>query len=132
MAGPLASPELRALWGGRMNPHNDFLRFGAELGLVGLGLFLWILVAAGRRIWKALQEIRDVRLGGLAGGLVAFLVTSLVSNPLMVREVSYVFWIALGLAVGHSARLQASRDVSEEVMSRLPNHGAVSPDFGGL
>jgi hypothetical protein len=117
VAGPLASPELRALWGGRMNPHNDFLRFGAELGLVGLGLFLWILVAAGRRIWKALQETRDVRLGGLAGGLVAFLVTSLVSNPLMVREVSYVFWIALGLAVGHSARLQASRDVSEEVMS---------------
>ena len=39
------------------------------------------------------------------------------SNPLMVREVSYVFWIALGLAVGQSARLQASRDVSEEVMS---------------
>lgn len=116
-AGSHASPELRALWQGRLNPHNDFLRFGAELGLVGLGLFLWILAGAGRRTWEALQRTRDARLAGLAGGLIAFLVTSLVSNPLMVREVSYVFWIALGLAVGHSARLQAPRDVPEEVMS---------------
>jgi O-antigen ligase len=117
LAGDLASPELHALWAGRMNPHNDFLRFGAELGLLGLGLFLWILAAAGRRTWEALRRTRDARLAGLAGGLVAFLVTSLVSNPLMVRDVSYVFWIALGLAVGQSARLQAPNDVPEKVMS---------------
>jgi O-antigen ligase len=110
LAWGIASPELRYLWPGRMNPHNDFLRFGAELGLLGLGFFLWILGAAGRRIWLALREARDARLAGLAGGLVAFLVTSMVSNPLMLREVSYVFWIALGLAAGHAARLQASAD----------------------
>ncbi len=103
-----------------MNPHNDFLRFGAELGLVGLALFLWILAGAGRRTWEALRRTRDARLAGLAAGLVAFLVTSLVSNPLMVREVSYVFWMALGLAVGHSARLQVPRDVPEEVVSGSP------------
>ena len=116
MAGEFASPELRALWQGRMNPHNDFLRFGAELGLVGLSLFMWILVGAGRRTWAALKGTRDVRLAGVAAGLVAFLVTSFVSNPLMVREVSYVFWIALGLAVGHSASLQA-RQVPEGATS---------------
>jgi uncharacterized membrane protein len=117
VAGPLASPTLRALWGGRMNPHNDFLRFGGELGLVGLGLFLWILIAAGKRVWEALRTTHDAQLGGLAGGLVAFLVTSLVSNPLMVREVSYVFWIALGLGVGNAARLRASHRMSEVVPS---------------
>jgi hypothetical protein len=102
VAGDYASPELRALWQGRLNPHNDFLRFAAELGLVGLVLFLWILFGASARIWHGLRR-RDARLAGVAGGLVAFLVTSLVSNPLMVREVSYVFWIALGLGVGHAA-----------------------------
>jgi hypothetical protein len=102
VAPAFASPTLRALWPGRMNPHNDFLRFGGELGLVGLVLFVWILGEAWRRIWKALQITPDVRLAGLAGGIVAFLVTSCVSNPLMVREVSYVFWIALGLAVGRA------------------------------
>ena len=117
LAGSYASPELHALWQGRMNPHNDFLRFGAELGLVGLGLFLWILAGAGRRTWAALTSTRDVRLAGLAAGLVAFLVTSLVSNPLMVREVSYVFWIALGLAAGHAASLETPRDVPAPAMS---------------
>jgi O-antigen ligase/polysaccharide polymerase Wzy-like membrane protein len=107
LAGGLASPELHALWSGRMNPHNDFLRFGAELGLAGLGLFLWILGAASRQIWQALRRTGDPRLAGLVAGLVAFLITSLISNPLMLREVSYVFWIALGLAAGHSAALQS-------------------------
>ena len=72
----------------RKNPHNDLLRFAAELGLVGLGLFLWILAVAGCTVWRGLGASRDARLAGLAGGIIAFLVTSMVSNPLMVREVS--------------------------------------------
>ncbi len=122
-----ATPEILAMWRGRLSPHNDFLRIGAELGLVGLGLFLWILVSAGRRMWVALRQTRDARLAGLAGGLGAFLVTSVASNPLVVRDVSYVFWIALGLAVGYSARLQsvtqsvgaAINDVQPAVQSRV-------------
>lgn len=103
LAGSHASPELHAMFPARLNPHNDFLRFGAELGLVGLGLFLWILADAGRRVYQALARENDARLAGLVGGLVAFLITGLVSNPLIVREVSYAFWIALGLAVGRSS-----------------------------
>jgi O-antigen ligase len=114
VAGPLASPELNALWPTRKNPHNDFLRFGGELGLVGLGLFLWILTAAAIRIRQALRSTGDGRLAGLVAGLVAFLITSLASNPLMLREVSYVFWIALGLAAGHSA---TPREHSERTAS---------------
>jgi hypothetical protein len=113
----LASPALRAQWPGRMNPHNDFLRFAAELGLIGLGFFMWILLAAGVRTLRAVMTTHDARLAGLAGGLLAFLVTSLVSNPLMVREVSYVFWIALGLAAGQSTALLMRRDVSDEAVS---------------
>ena len=112
LAGEFASPELRALWQGRMNPHNDFLRFGAELGLFGLGFFVWILAGASRRVWQALRKTGDVPLAGIAAGLVAFLVTSLFSNPLMVREVSYVFWMALGLAIGRSASLQAPAETT--------------------
>ncbi|MDQ3489247.1 MAG: O-antigen ligase family protein [Acidobacteriota bacterium] len=109
LAGGLASPDLHALFPARKNPHNDFLRFATELGLVGLALFLWILIAAARVIWRALRESRDARLAGLVGGIIVFLVTSMVSNPLMVREVSYVFWIALGLAVGRSTVIQSPR-----------------------
>jgi O-antigen ligase len=114
VVGAFASPELNALWSSRKNPHNDFLRVGAELGLVGLSMFLWILAAAGKRIWQALRISGDARLAGLAAGLVGFLITSLVSNPLMLREVSFAFWIALGLAAGHSASaIRAAGDISE-------------------
>jgi hypothetical protein len=109
VAGTVKSPLLEAAWASRRNPHNDFLRFAGELGLLGLGLFLWILASAAARIWQALRSSSDPHLAGLAAGLVAFLITSMVSNPLMLREVSYVFWIALGLAVGRSAALQTSR-----------------------
>ncbi len=114
VAGSVASPELNAMWRGRKNPHNDFLRIGAELGLIGLALFLWILTGAARRTWLLLQQTHDPRLAGLAGGLVAFLVTSLVSNPLMMRDVSYAFWIALGLAVGQSPPSPAARETQHD------------------
>ena len=101
-AGFKSSPELEALYPGRKNPHNDFLRIGAELGLLGLACLAGILVAAARPIWRRLAISGDVRLAGLVAGLAAFLTTSLVSDPLSLREVSYAFWIALGLAVGRS------------------------------
>lgn len=112
-AGSLASPTLNALWYGRKNPHNDFIRFGAELGVIGLGLFVWILLSAGRCVWRTLWATRDARYAGVAAGLLAFLITCVFSNPLMVHDVSYAFWITLGLAVGDGkATLQASHTQS--------------------
>lgn len=105
VAPQFTSPELQAMWQGAPNPHNDFLRIGSELGLIGMGLLIWIVVAAAIQIGTGLRATPDLRLAGLAGGLVAFLTTSLVSDPLSFREVSYAFWIALGLAVGHAAEL---------------------------
>lgn len=120
VAGAFASPELNALWNGRKNPHNDFLRVGAELGLVGLALFLWILTDAAKRIWQTLKNRGDARVAGLAAGLVAFLVTCLVSNPLMLRDVSFAFWIALGLATGQSAApVPAARELSAAAPTAL-------------
>ena len=124
LAASLASPDLHALFPTRKNPHNDFLRFATELGLLGLALFLWILLIAAREISRALRENRDARLAGLVGGIVAFFVTSMVSNPLMVREVSYVFWIALGLAVGRSTMVQAStRTTAVPTAAAAPSRG---------
>jgi O-antigen ligase/polysaccharide polymerase Wzy-like membrane protein len=108
VAGTVKSPLLDSAWSSRRNPHNDLLRFAGELGLIGLGLFVWILGSASARIWRALRGASDSLLTGLAAGLVAFFITSMVSNPLMLREVSYAFWIALGLAVGRSATLPSS------------------------
>src|SRR3954471_676300 len=44
VAANVTSPLLEVQWESRRNPHNDLLRFAGELGLLGLGLFLWILI----------------------------------------------------------------------------------------
>lgn len=122
VAGAVKSPLLDSAWSSRRNPHNDFLRFAGELGLVGLVLFVLILASAATAIWRGLQGASDPPLGGLAAGLVAFLITSLVSNPLMLREVSYVFWIALGLAVGRSAPFHSAIEAQARSDADRPSH----------
>lgn len=97
-----ASPQLKTMWFGRLNPHNDFVRTATEFGLVGLVLFVWTLASSARRIAQSWSDGVDARLAGLIGGLTAFLITMFISNPLMVHSVSYVFWAALGLATGEA------------------------------
>ena len=111
-----ASPELKAMWTGRLNPHNDFLRTATEFGVVGLSLFVWTLAGSAKRIGQGWAGGGGARLAGMIGGLTAFLLTMCISNPLMLRPTSYVFWIALGLATGEAtARADAVTDDSATV-----------------
>lgn len=82
------------------NAHNNFAQIGAELGLVGLLVFLWLL-------WEARPALRyplrihgeDTVRWGLYAGLAAFLITCLGGHPLLVGAVAYPFWLTLGAAV---------------------------------
>jgi O-antigen ligase len=112
---PFASPQLRAY--GRLNPHNDFLRMAVEFGSIGLCLFLWILLDCAHRI-GAYWNGEDPPLAGLVGGLTAFLITMLSSNPLMVHSISYVFWMALGLATGGATAGRENVTASDKMASQ--------------
>jgi O-antigen ligase len=91
-----ASPELV---GGSYDPHNYFLWVGAELGLIGLGFFLWLLVAALAGAREQLRLRRsDYWFLGTCAGLFAFIITWSIGQPLAVPQVAYTFWIVLGLA----------------------------------
>jgi hypothetical protein len=95
----------------RENAHNNFLQILAELGIVGLALFLWILVAVRRHVWAALVASRaSPILLGAVGGLSAFLLTCLAGHPLLIPEVAYAFWLALGLTAGLAAESQPAAD----------------------
>ena len=94
------TPEL-AWHYGHENAHNYFLQVGAELGLLGLGLFgVWLGVAAIRAARALVVEPHDWRLLGAAAGVIAFLGTSLTGHPLLVDEVTYPFWLQFGLVAG--------------------------------
>ena len=64
-----------------ISSHNNYIDIYAQMGLVGLGLFIWFLIAVGRVGWRLRAHFHDDfaagyvngALGGLAGTLVAMM-----------------------------------------------------------
>lgn len=56
--------------------HNEYLQIFAELGLVGLLLFIAFWYGVGRRLWRARRSEEAVWVIGALGGLLAFAVSS--------------------------------------------------------
>jgi O-antigen ligase len=103
-AAPFVSPLLVEKLGsvaGVENAHNQFVQILAELGAVGLLAFLWILLAPGRAIARAIsQKTAAPELTAMAWGLVAFLISALLGHPLLTTQVLFAFFLALGIAAG--------------------------------
>lgn len=88
----ILDPYVRALYG-RENAHNNFLQILAELGALGAAAFAMVLFAALRRPAPF----------GLRAGIAAFLITCLAGHPLLIPDVQFAFWMALGLSAGLTA-----------------------------
>jgi O-antigen ligase len=86
---------------GGENAHNNFVQILAELGVVGVAAFLWLLVAAGRAVVASWRSDRaGPALVGMSGGLCAFLLSCLTGHPLLITEILLLFFLALGVAAG--------------------------------
>lgn len=83
--------------------HNHYLQMAAEIGLVGLATFGWLLVRTGR-VWGGLLRhpeawVRHASLG-MGGGLIAFLAIGLLESALYSSRTNLFFWIWLGTLHG--------------------------------
>ncbi len=97
------APAYKINWGGY--PHNSYLQTAAELGLVGLGAFLWMLWTFFRESFRCINRmpvgyLRCVLIGTLAG-FFAYLVQSFFDTTFYSVQLSMLLWImmALGVAV---------------------------------
>jgi O-antigen ligase/Tfp pilus assembly protein PilF len=83
--------------------HNEYLQLWAELGIIGLGIFIWLIISYLRFGLKILRKIKDeYRQGiiiGLMGAVVAVLVDGIFGFPLHLPATIVLFWLALGLTV---------------------------------
>lgn len=101
-------PRLAAAFPFGENAHNYFAQLGVELGLVGLLVFVWLLAAAAREILKEPFASRPMIVTGAAAGLAAFLLSALVSHPLLVRQVAFPFWFVMAAAVLLARRTESA------------------------
>lgn len=103
------TPTLRLIkWNVQFIAHNQYIDLLLETGVLGLGCFLWFVVAAGRLAWR-LRERPDgfgrgyvcAALGGLAGMLVAgmlgdWIIPFAYNIGLTGFRVSVLTWLFLG------------------------------------
>ena len=78
---------------GKFHPHNQFMAIGVQLGLIGIGIFLYFL-------WSAIETARklDLHQKVLALGLISTLIVdSFLHAPLFLVSEAQFFIIMLGL-----------------------------------
>lgn len=84
-----------------MKAHNIYLQLAGELGLIGLGIFLWLTAAIflqGARIFRLLSgHYLKIAALSLIACLIAFLVNGLTESSLQYSRVAPVFWYSCGL-----------------------------------
>ncbi|MDD5449015.1 MAG: O-antigen ligase family protein [Candidatus Omnitrophica bacterium] len=85
--------------------HNNYLQMAGEMGLTGLGIFLWILAAFFLEIKGIIGNDRDkegyIRNAalGLGCGIFAFCLNGLTESSFYFSKLVVVFWFIAGLAV---------------------------------
>lgn len=90
-------------------PHNIILNFWSELGLLGLGAFLWLTAVFFIKVKKMAKD-ESLRPFALAsGGAVAvMLIHGLVDVPYFKNDLSMLFWLMLAIpAIGQNIDQEA-------------------------
>jgi len=83
------------------HPHNIVLDFWTRLGLLGMTVGGWLLMAgfrAGWRTWRRTEDAdRQALLLGLLASLVATVAHGLIDNSIFLVDLAYVFMLTLGV-----------------------------------
>jgi O-antigen ligase len=83
------------------HPHNILLDWWTRLGVVGVGVLIWLEVSffrLGLRLYRSLEEgeLRALALG-LMASMVDFLAHGLIDNSYFLVDLAFVFFLTLGL-----------------------------------
>ena len=117
-SGEFSSPRLLTIFPPAIheNAHNNFLQILAELGVVGLGAVIWLMIVAARACGRLVRaDPRDPLRWGIAIGLLAFVISWLGGHPLLIDEPAFAFWLLLGTTCGWAPAESAARVKSTAV-----------------
>ena len=90
-----------------VNPHNEYLHIGAQIGVIGLAALLWLFAAQ----WRAASRLASPLETHLARGLVIAFVIGCLFNSLLLDHTEGLFfaWLSALLYAGLSTRPAAPR-----------------------
>lgn len=108
-------------------PHDLFLNFWSETGLIGLAGFLWIVGRFFREAY-ALRGRGGWIVPAGAAAMIALLVHGLVDVPYFKNDLAFLFWMLVGMI--ESVRAVADASLLEKAKSAASGRPA-SPWVGG-
>ncbi len=86
------------------HPHNVVLDFAARLGLIGLGVFIWLQIAFWSAAFRAMRQAKQslasdhwALIIGLMASMIDFLSHGLVDASYFVVDLAFVFMLTLAL-----------------------------------
>lgn len=107
--------------GNLLHAENEYLEIWSETGILGLGLFLWIILAVFYRAFKFIRTNAEpgqtVLALGLLTGMFAGLAQGLVCVSLRWTGPDFFFWLSLALLMVLIPNSQKPKDVNESGLS---------------
>jgi putative inorganic carbon (HCO3(-)) transporter len=95
--------------GNVLHAHNEYLEIWAEMGILGLALFLWLMIGFFRHALRNLKGGREGLIAlGMIAGIAGVLVDSLFSSSMRWTGPAFTFWFLFGLAVTTTGSEEAS------------------------
>jgi O-antigen ligase len=97
--------DTQGVWFAFLEPvHNVYLLIGAEMGLVGLALFVLLLALTSWEAWRAAALAQDRFFSafaiGIIGGLTVIAWSNVADVHLRTEAMYAFFWILIGLVMG--------------------------------
>lgn len=98
-------------------PHNNYLTIAVSTGLPGLAAFLFLLFITFRSANEEFQNCsgwfgKSLALG-MISGLTGFLIGCLFDDPLLNENISFIFWLLLGVLAARRAERRTRLDNSD-------------------
>lgn len=80
--------------------HNSYLQIWAEMGILGIISIFWLTVAIFKTAIKNIEIYPDKKLAaGLIAANGAFLIHNLIDFSFFLPEISFIWWVILGLII---------------------------------
>jgi len=119
------NPDYIKFSGKAAEAHNEYLQMWAEIGIIGLGIFIGIILMFFNLIINYLKknksEKEKIIVFGLVLGITCFLIHCLFTFPLHVPTLGSTFFILLGLTVGYIGEFDLNKTNKKNIIWKKLN-----------